>query len=154
MKLLHFLLVFFAALALASCTGNPYGDAYNTSSTRTIQQVRTGVIQQTEPVTIDGDSNVIGTVAGAAIGGILGSSIGGGKGSDIAAVGGGVVGAAAGNKASQAISRKNGVNLTIKMDDTGEVIAIVQEANPNMIFSVGQRVRVNIDGRTARVVPE
>lgn len=108
---------------------------------------------KTEPVSIEGEGQVVGAIAGAAVGGILGSKIGGGSGSDIAAIGGGVLGGVAGSKAAEGVSRRDGVNLTIKMDG-GETIAIVQEVNPSMIFQVGQRVRVNIDGNTARVVPE
>nr|WP_086938725.1 glycine zipper 2TM domain-containing protein [Thaumasiovibrio occultus] len=143
-----------ACFALYGCANNPYGDSYGVADTRTIQEVRYGVILQAEPVTIEGEGQAIGALAGAAIGGILGSKIGGGSGSDIAAIGGGVLGGYAGTQAAEGITRRNGVNLTIKLDDTGETIAIVQEANPNMIFQVGQRVRINIDGRTARVVPE
>lgn len=108
---------------------------------------------KTEPVSIEGEGQVVGAIAGAAVGGILGSKIGGGSGSDIAAIGGGVLGGVAGSKAAEGVSRRDGVNLTIKMDD-GDTIAIVQEVNPSVIFQVGQRVRVNIDGKTARVVPE
>lgn len=141
-------------MGLAGCSSNPYGDSYGVADTRTIQQVRYGVVMKTEPVTIEGEGQAVGAIAGAAVGGILGSKIGGGSGSDIAAIGGGVLGGYAGSKAAEGVTRRNGVNLTIKMDDTGETIAIVQEANPNMMFTVGQRVRVNVDGRTARVVPE
>ncbi|UXI04155.1 glycine zipper 2TM domain-containing protein [Photobacterium sp. TY1-4] len=138
---------------LFGCSSNPYGDSYGVADTRTIQQVRYGTIMKTEPVTIEGEGQVVGAVAGAAIGGILGSKIGGGSGSDIAAIGGGVLGGVAGSKAAKGVTQRQGVNLTIKMD-AGDTVAIVQEANPNMMFRVGQRVRVNIDGRTARVVPE
>lgn len=140
-------------LGLYGCASNPYGDSYGVADTRTVQQVRYGTIMKTEPVTIEGEGEVVGAVAGAAIGGILGSKIGGGSGSDIAAIGGGVLGGVAGTKAAKGVTQRQGVNLTIKMD-AGDTIAIVQEVNPNMIFRVGQRVRVNIDGRTARVVPE
>ncbi|KLV03355.1 membrane protein [Photobacterium aquae] len=154
---MYWLLCLFAVLGLGltGCTSpNPYGDSYGVADTRSIQQVRYGTVVKTEPVTIEGEGQAIGAIAGAAVGGILGSKIGGGSGSDIAAIGGGLLGGYAGSEAAQGITKRNGVNLTIKMDDTGETIAVVQEANPNMIFRVGQRVRVNVEGRTARVVPE
>ncbi|MCM0147414.1 glycine zipper 2TM domain-containing protein [Photobacterium galatheae] len=142
-----------AALTLSGCASNPYGSSYGRSQAQRIQQVKYGTIVQIDPVTIEGEENVAGTIAGAAVGGILGSTIGGGKGSDIAAIGGGLLGGYAGNKASQSMSESNGVNLTIKLD-SGDTIAIVQAADPNMIFRVGQKVRVNITGSTARVVPQ
>ncbi len=150
----HILLcICIALVGVIGCSSNPYGDSYGVADTRTIQQVRYGTIVKTEPVSIEGEGQLVGALAGAAVGGILGSKIGGGSGSDIAAIGGGVLGGYAGSKAAEGVSRRNGVNLTIKMDDNGETIAIVQEANPNMMFRVGQKVRVNIDGRNARVVP-
>ena len=122
------LLLSLLGITLVGCSSNPYGDSYGVADTRTIQQVRTGVIVRTEPVTIEGEGQAVGAIAGAAVGGILGSKIGGGSGSDIAAIGGGVLGGYAGSKAAEGVTQRNGVNLTIKMDDTGETIAIVQEA--------------------------
>ncbi|MBV7300819.1 glycine zipper 2TM domain-containing protein [Enterovibrio paralichthyis] len=142
------------ALGLVGCSSpNPYGDAYGAADTRTIQEVYYGTVIKAEPVTIDANdsSNVIGTIAGAAIGGILGSKIGGGSGSDIAAIGGGLLGGYAGSEAAGELGKRNGVNLTIRLED-GRVISIVQEANPDMLFRVGERVQVNVDGNTARVV--
>ncbi|MGF1723543.1 glycine zipper 2TM domain-containing protein [Photobacterium nomapromontoriensis] len=141
---------------LYGCSSNPYGDSYGVADTRTIQQVYYGTITKLEPVTIEGEGEgqMIGALAGAAVGGILGSKVGGGSGSDIAAIGGGLLGGYAGSKAGEGVTRRNGVNITIKMDNTGKTVAVVQEANPNMMFRVGQRVRVNMDGSTARVVPE
>ncbi|MEX3072938.1 glycine zipper 2TM domain-containing protein [Vibrio alginolyticus] len=140
---------------LGGCTSpNPYGDAYGSADTRKVQQVYYGTVVKAEPVTIDASTqaNAIGTVAGAAIGGILGSGVGGGSGSDIAAIGGGLLGGYLGSKTAEETAKRNGVNLTIKLDD-GKMIAIVQEANPNMIFQPGQAVQINMYGSEARVVP-
>ncbi|MCV5837521.1 hypothetical protein OFN62_31800, partial [Escherichia coli] len=84
--------------------------------------------------------------------GILGSNIGGGSGSDIAAIGGGLLGGYAGSKAAEATAKRNGVNLTIRLEG-GKIISVVQEANPNMIFQPGQAVQINMSGNDARVVP-
>ncbi|MDF2152429.1 glycine zipper 2TM domain-containing protein [Vibrio sp. CAU 1672] len=141
--------------SLIGCTSpNPYGDAYGSSETRTIQQVYYGTVEKVAPVTIDASTqtNTIGTVAGAAIGGILGSKIGGGSGSDIAAIGGGLLGGYAGSKTAAEVGKRNGVNLTIRLED-GKLISVVQEADPNMVFQPGQAVQVNVAGDNARVVP-
>lgn len=141
---------------LVGCTNtpNPYGDTYGSADTRTIQQVQYGTIIKTEPVKIDASSgsNMVGTIAGAAVGGVLGSTIGGGTGSTLAAIGGGLLGGYAGGKTANALGESNGVNLTIRLDN-GDVISIVQEANPNMMFSVGEKVQINMSGSTGRVVP-
>lgn len=135
------------------CASNPYGDTYEIADAQQVQTVSYGVIIKAEPVNIEGEGSTVGTIAGGIIGGLLGSTIGGGTGSDIAAVGGAVAGGVAGNKAAQSATKRNGVNLTIKLDD-GKTIAIVQEANPDMIFQVGQRVQINMQGnKKARVVP-
>ncbi|CAM2969242.1 glycine zipper 2TM domain-containing protein [Vibrio mytili] len=142
-------------LTLGGCSSpNPYGDAYGASDTRKVQQVYYGTVEKVEPVTIDAStqSNAVGTIAGAAIGGILGSKVGGGSGSDIAAIGGGLLGGYAGSKTAEATAKRNGVNLTIRLED-GKIISIVQEANPNMIFQPGQQVQINMSGGDARVVP-
>ena len=144
------------ALGTAGCTSpNPYGDSYGTTDTRTIQDVYYGTVIKAEPVTLDSSSqtNLIGTIAGAAIGGILGSKVGGGTGSEIAAIGGGLLGGYAGSEAAAKAGESNGVNLTIKLDHSGKIISIVQAVNPDMIFQDGQQVQVNVDGDTARVVP-
>ncbi len=144
-----------SVISLGGCTSpNPYGDAYGSADTRKVQQVYYGTVVKAEPVTIDASTqaNAIGTVAGAAIGGILGSGVGGGSGSDIAAIGGGLLGGYLGSKTAEEAAKRNGVNLTIQLED-GKMIAIVQEANPNMIFQPGQAVQINMYGSEARVVP-
>ncbi|MCG3863554.1 MULTISPECIES: glycine zipper 2TM domain-containing protein [unclassified Photobacterium] len=142
-----------AALGVSGCAQNPYGNAYDVGEARTVQNVLTGTITKLDAVTMSGGGeSTIGTIAGGAIGAILGSKVGGGSGSDIAAIGGGLAGAALGNKAGDAVSKRNGVNIVIKLD-SGRTIAVVQEVDPNMIFRVGQRVDIYQQGSTTRVVP-
>ncbi len=138
----------------AGCAQNPYGNAYNVGDAQTAQNVYTGTITKLNAVTLSGDGaeSGIGTIAGAVIGAILGSKIGGGSGSQIASIGGGLAGAAAGNAAGSELSKRNGVNIVIELDD-GQTIAVVQEVDPKMIFRVGERVDIFQQGRTVRVVP-
>ena len=136
------------------CSSNPYGDSYEVADTRKVQTVNYGVVISTQPVNIEGDKggSTVGTIAGGAVGGILGSKVGGGTGSTIASIGGAVLGGLAGNKAAQEITKRHGVNLTIKLN-SGKIISVVQEVDPDMIFRVDQPVQVNQQGGTARVVP-
>lgn len=153
MKTYHMtLMLLLSAYLFSGCASNPYGDTYAIDDTRQIQNVYYGVIIKTEAVNIEGEGSEVGTIAGAAVGGILGSKVGGGSGSQIAAIAGGVLGGVAGNKAAKGVTKRNGVNLTIKLD-AGNTIAVVQEVNPDMLFRVGQRVQINRQGNTARVVP-
>ena len=146
-------MLFFTAVITSGCASNPYGDSYDVSDTREIQQVSYGEIIKLSPVTIQGQGSGVGTLAGAVVGGILGSKVGGGSGSDIAAVGGAVLGGAAGNKVGEEASKSAGVNIVIKLD-SGGTIAVVQEVDPKMLFQVGQRVEILTRGNTARVVPQ
>ena len=156
MKSIHLAAVLMLSLtALSGCTSpNPYGNAYGAGDVQTVQQVYYGTIVKTEPVNIDASTqtNAIGTIAGAAIGGVLGSGIGGGRGSTLAAIGGSLLGGYVGSEAAGNLGKRNGVNLTIRLDD-GKVISIVQAADPNMVFQPGEAVQVNVNGNSARVTP-
>ncbi len=148
------LIVVSLILMMFGCAQNPYGNAYNVSDTREVQSVYYGTIVRTQAVTIDGSNNGVGTLAGGAVGGLLGSKVGGGTGSVIATIGGAVLGGVLGSAAEGGITKRNGVNLTIKLD-SGRTISIVQQVNPKVTFQVGQRVQVNLNmsGGGARVTP-
>ncbi|MEC6797575.1 MULTISPECIES: glycine zipper 2TM domain-containing protein [Photobacterium] len=142
-----------STLGLAGCAANPYGDAYNVNDARQMQQVYYGTVVRTQAVTLNGNGNGIGTLAGGAIGGILGSGVGGGKGAEIASIGGALLGGFLGNEAGNQVTKRNGVNLTIKMD-SGRTVSIVQQVNPQVMFHAGERVQVNLsDDGTSRVTP-
>ncbi|OBU34286.1 glycine zipper 2TM domain-containing protein [Photobacterium kishitanii] len=142
-----------STLGLAGCAANPYGNAYNVNDARQMQQIYYGTVVRTQAVTLNGNGNGIGTLAGGAIGGILGSGVGGGKGAEIATIGGALLGGFLGNEAGNQATKRNGVNLTIKMD-SGRTVSIVQQVNPQVMFHAGERVQVNLsDDGTSRVTP-
>lgn len=142
-----------STFGLTGCATNPYGNAYNVNDARQMQQVYYGTVVRTQAVTLNGNGNGIGTLAGGAIGGILGSGVGGGTGSEIASIGGALLGGYLGNAAGNQVTKRNGVNLTIKMD-SGRTVSIVQQVNPQVMFHTGERVQINesADG-TSRVTP-
>ncbi len=150
------LLIFLIVFNFTACTStNPYGTAYSASDAQSISQVYFGEIINLTPVTIDANSGnqLIGSIAGAAIGGILGSDIGGGTGSELASIGAGVVGSYAGSKIADEVGKKNGVNITIKLEGTGETVSIVQPVDPNQLFKIGERVQISVNGNSGRVTP-
>ncbi len=151
MKRRQFLFLGLILSFMISCAQNPYGTSYESSDARKMQQVLIGTVVRLNAVTIDGDGNVIGTIGGAAIGGILGSAVGAGKGSDVAAVAGGLLGGVLGNKASSELSKRDGVNIVVKLDN-GKTVAIVQQVDKEMIFRVGDKVNVYTQGGISRVV--
>lgn len=139
--------VVLAALVTGCAPGLGSG-TYKREEARREQSVRLGTIESLRDVRIEGTRSGIGPAAGAVIGGIAGNTVGQGRGAAVGAVVGGVAGGVAGQAAEQAATRKNGVEITIKLD-SGPLIAITQEAGDS--FRVGERIRVLSDGMTSRV---
>jgi outer membrane lipoprotein SlyB len=137
------------SLMLLACATSRSGDVYSRDDARKIQTVRMGVVESVRTVKIEGTQSNIGTATGAVIGGIAGSSVGsGGRDSAVAAVLGAVVGGIAGSAAEEFATRKDGIEITIKLDN-GTLVSVVQEATEQ--FSPGQRVRLIESGGTTRV---
>ncbi|TRX75814.1 outer membrane lipoprotein [Pseudomonas mangiferae] len=137
-------------MALGGCTSDLTGDSYSRDEARAVQTVRMGTIESLRPVKIEGTKTPIGAGAGAVIGGVGGSAIGGGRGSVVAAVIGAVAGGVLGAMTEEGITRTQGVEITVREDD-GSLRAYVQEVEPNQIFRVGERVRINTLNGTSRV---
>jgi outer membrane lipoprotein SlyB len=136
------------AVAVAGCAPSLSGGAYSRDQVRQEQTVRLGVVESVRPVTIEGTKTPIGAAAGAAAGGIAGSEIGHGKGAAIGAIGGAVLGGLAGAAAEEALTRRPGLEITVKLD-SGGLIAVTQEADES--FKPGDRVRVVSGGGATRV---
>ncbi|HPB91735.1 MAG TPA: glycine zipper 2TM domain-containing protein [Methylophilus sp.] len=136
------------ALLLAACASSNSGSVYKREDARKVQTVKTGVVESVRQVKLEGTKSPVGTVAGGAIGGIAGSSIGHGRGSAIGAVIGAVAGGIAGAATEEAVTRKDAIEITVKLDGGG-LIAIVQEADEE--FKPGDKVRIVEGGETSRV---
>lgn len=140
--------VIIAVAALAGCAPGLGGGSYTRDEARREQNVRMGMVESVRPVQIEGTRSGVGPAAGAVVGGVAGSTVGGGRGSAVAAVIGAVAGGVAGQALEEGGTRKNGVEVTVKLD-SGALVAIVQEADE--VFRAGDRVRILSDGRTSRV---
>lgn len=149
MRILNLTLALLAAVSVAGCASGLGGGDYERAEARRVMNVRMGVVESVRLVKLEGTKSPVGTLGGAAVGGIAGSTVGGGKGSAIAAVVGAVVGGIAGSAAEEGMTRKQGVEVTVKMDN-GEMLAIIQEDGGEG-FKPGERVRLLQDGRTTRV---
>lgn len=110
--------------------------------------VRMGVVESVRSVTIEGSHSGVGAVAGGAIGGIAGSNIGQGRGSTVGSILGAVAGGLAGQAIEERTSKKDGLEITIKLD-SGQIIAVTQEADE--AFRAGDRVRVLSGSGATRV---
>ena len=150
MNAFRFIIFLGASALVAGCASSNSGEVYSRDQARRTQTVQMGTVQYVKNIRIEGTKSGVGAVGGGVAGGVLGSTIGGGKGSVLAAVGGAALGAVGGAVAEEQLTKKAGLEITVKLD-SGATIAVVQEAD--VIFSVGERVRVltGSDG-TTRVV--
>lgn len=126
-------------LITAGCASSLSGSAYTRTQAREAQEVQYGTVESVRPVLIEGTKSNVGTVAGAALGGLAGSNIGGGKGRIAGAIGGAVLGGVAGAAAEEGITRRQGLEITVRLDN-GRTLAVTQEADEP--FNPGERVRV------------
>ncbi len=150
-KILASSAVVVASLLLGACQSTLTGTSYSRDEVRQIQTVRLGTVIDVQLVQIEGTKTPVGTLAGGAIGGIAGSGIGGGRGSDIAAIAGAVAGGYLGSKAEEAMTRTQGVQLTIELQD-GTFVSVVQEVQPGVSFAPGDHVKLLSGSGTTRVV--
>ena len=127
------------------------GTSYSRGEARQAQTVQMGRVESVVPIIIEGRTDgVVGAGTGAVIGGIAGSGVGGGSGARIATVIGAVAGGVAGQRVEEMTSRRQGVEVTVRLDN-GSLVSVVQEVDPNQIFRSGDRVRVLGQGKTLRV---
>ena len=135
--------------ALGACAPMYAGDSYRPVETMRQQVVELGVVEGTRPVRIEGPDTGAGTVGGAVVGGVVGNQVGAGSGNALATIGGVILGALAGNAIERDANRRNGVEVTVRLD-SGRMVAIVQ-GETGEGFRPGDRVRVLSDGYATRV---
>ena len=133
---------------VAGCASTSSGSVYSGGQARQEQTVRMGVVESVRQVSIEGSKSGVGAVAGGVVGGVAGSNIGGGKGSTIGTILGAVAGGVAGSAIEQGTTKKQGLEITVKLDN-GELRAITQDADES--FRPGERVRLLSGGGVTRV---
>ena len=148
MKPLKLLAVLFISAALAACATSKSGDVYTRDQARREMTVRNGVVESVRNTTMEGTKSGVGAIAGAAAGGVAGSHVGGGSGQIVGAVFGAVLGGVAGAAVEEGVTKKNALEITVKLDN-GQLVAVVQEAGE--VFNPGERVRVLSGDGTTRV---
>ena len=148
MRLSKLILIAIFSTFLAACASSNSGSVYKREDARKVHTVKTGIVESVRTVKLEGTKSPVGTVAGGAIGGIAGGSIGHGRGSAVGAVIGAVAGGIAGAATEEAVTRKDALEITVKLDGGG-LIAIVQEADET--FNPGERVRIIESSDTSRV---
>jgi outer membrane lipoprotein SlyB len=141
-------LILLALVATGCASGLGSGD-YERRDARRVYEVKMGTVESVRNVQIEGSKSGVGTATGAVVGGVAGSNIGQGKGAIVGAVLGAVAGGMAGKAIEEHGTKKNGLELTVRLD-SGRTIAIVQE-DTGESFRVGDRVRLLESGGEARV---
>jgi len=138
-----------ASAFITGCASTSSGSVYSSSQARGEQTVRMGVVESVRQVTIEGSKSGVGTIAGGAIGGVAGSNIGGGnRGSAVGTILGAVAGGVAGSAIEQSATKKQGLEITVKLDN-GELRAVTQDADE--VFRPGERVRLLSGSGVTRV---
>jgi outer membrane lipoprotein SlyB len=141
-------LIALSALAAGCATQSSSGQVYREGETRRAQMIEQGTVESVRTVTIQGNTNGVGTAAGGIVGGIAGSNVGGGSGRAVGAVLGAVAGGIAGQAVERNASTRQGLEITVRMDN-GTLRAYVQDADEQ--FRPGDRVRIVSGGGTSRV---
>ena len=140
-------------LAVTGCAYNSSSpDVYYAGQAQREASVRMGTVESVRAVTIssnNGQPSGLGAVGGGAVGAVAGSTIGSGKGSIVSAIIGGLAGAVAGNAIENSVAKRNGVEITVRLDN-GDLRAITQ-ATTSDIFRAGDRVRLVSSGGVTRV---
>ncbi len=139
----------FAAFVLFGCAAGQGGGTYSRDEAKRAMIVQFATVESVRPVQIEGTKTPIGTLSGAAIGGVAGSSIGGHRESAIGAVVGVVVGGLAGSAIEEGVTRKPGLEITVRLDNE-QYMAVIQEDEGER-FTVGERVRVLRDAGVTRI---
>ena len=151
-------IILISILALGGCvTGGFSPDVVSRDAAGKSQYVQSGTIVSIKKVTIEGDRES-GNIFGSILGAIVGSNIGGEDDQttqEVGAVVGTAVGSVVGQEASERISRKEGLEIIVKLDSNEREISIVQELSidPDYAFSVGDEVRIVRSSGKSRVVP-
>ncbi|MBT3776654.1 MAG: hypothetical protein HOF83_01300 [Pelagibacteraceae bacterium] len=127
-----------------------------TSDAQKITSIEYGIIKNSSPIKIKGESNWIGATAGGMIGGLLGTQICGEeeiigtKCQDIAVVFGTIGGAAIGSVTQAKLGDHDGFQYIVDLDNNENDIALMQ--GDSEALKNGQRV-VIIYGSEVRIMP-
>lgn len=144
----HLVLLVAASLVMSGCASGIGGRDYGRDQARVVQEVERGRVESVRTVRIEGTKTPIGAGAGVIVGGVAGNSVGGGRGTVIGTTVGAVLGGLGGAAAEEAVTRKAGYEITVRLD-SGRLIAVTQAADES--FREGDRVRVLTGAGVTRV---
>jgi len=126
------------SLGLSACAPNISPDVVSASQANEVQSAVEGVVVSKRIVTVKGDNNMVGTLAGAVIGAVAGSAVGGGNMRYITGTAGAVGGGAAGNAIEDKLTTQQGIEYVVKLAQ--------QDSGSTTISTTGQNSDFNTDG--------
>lgn len=139
-----------AATLLTACgASTPSSNTYSSAQAGQLQEVQFAEVLSVRKVKIKPNSAEAGKISGGIIGGAAGSTLGKGTGEIVGGVTGAVVGSTVGVVADYAVNAKDGIELTLKLKETGKTIALVQLADAT--FKEGDKVRIITSNGVSRV---
>ena len=152
-------ILFSLCFLLSGCAENFSPDFYKEGDVGGAIVTKRGFILQVREINISGSGklsdNALGAGVGGISGGVVGSCLGQGKGKTLSTLGGAGLGALAGAYAQKKLSEQKGVEYTVELSDTKELVTVTQGMPA---YPVGMEVKVLLpssgchQGR-ARVLP-
>jgi len=146
------IVILLAALLIGGCAKNINPNTYRPSDAGRIQTSNSGTVIDVRLVQIEGNRSGMGTAAGAG-GGALGGAALARSGSNsvgksaIGIIGGALIGGLIGTLAEEGLTRQEGYEYQVRMDD-GRVITLVQGGE---LINVGTAVWVTQGGDQSRI---
>jgi outer membrane lipoprotein SlyB len=151
-KLLIVSMIILISISGFSCAKNINPNTYRPSDAGRVQSSNSGTVIDVRVVQIEGNRSGLGTAAGAGAGGLGGAALARsgsnsiGK-SAIGIIGGALVGGLIGTLAEEGLTRQEGYEYQVRMDD-GRVITLVQGGE---LINVGTAVWVTQGGEQSRI---
>ncbi len=152
-KFIVALLMLPITVALAGCASQIGANQYDTAAVGSVNRARMGTIVSVRAITVADNDSSLGTTIGSIAGGVAGSQIGKGNTAGVlGAVGGALVGGAAGSMAQRGMSKQNGYEYIVQLDNGG--LVTVTQGN-DVLMAAGQRCMVLYGSGSdrARIIP-
>jgi outer membrane lipoprotein SlyB len=147
----QFAVVLGVIAALGGCASSYKPSVYQSGQVMTQMRVKLATVTGVRDVEIANPESGAGRSAGTVAGAVAGANPNAGRGGIVGGVAGAVVGGVAGALVDKAVNSRRGIEILYQLD-TGETLALVQEADPENPIAVGDRVRILEGTFSARAV--
>lgn len=136
-------------LSLGGCAASYKANTYQGGQAQQAMRVKLATVIEIRNVEINAPSTGTGASVGAAAGGVLGTYTDSSRDGILSGLAGALIGGVIGNAAEKAVNTKQGIEITYRLEDTKEVMALVQEQDEVDPIKVGDRIKI-VEGATTR----